>query len=299
MQRVDFDILRRFEDRAQIFAQLPFSKTLRIEGGASFTRFSFRRDLNTNYYDFGGFLLGQERERLDAPEGFNLGTIDFAIVGDNSRFGITAPMQGYRYRLGVEQYFGEFQFSAITADVRVYQRLSPVTVAFRALHYGRYGGNDGGLTDLYVGNPWYIRGYNFNEVQDAFFQAGKDLNTLFGNKLLVSNLELRIPFTGPEQLSLIKSKFLFTDLNLFVDGGLAWRSFDQFQSDSEIGTSAISPVFSVGASVRGKPLWSYDFRTLLRDTTTRRIAWPFWFEFYSWLVRKNGIRLVEVLFDDY
>ena len=67
---------------------------------------------------------------------------------------------------------------------------------------------------------------------------------------MVGNLELRIPFTGPEQLSLIKSKFLFTDLNLFVDGGLAWRSFDQFQSNSETGVSEVLPVFSVGASVR-------------------------------------------------
>jgi hypothetical protein len=39
----------------------------------------------------------------------------------------------------------------------------------------------------------------------------------------VFNFELRLPFTGPKKLSAIPSKFLFTDLNLFFDAGLAWN----------------------------------------------------------------------------
>lgn len=252
VQRVDYDILRRFEDRIEVFGQLPVSKSLRFESGASFSRFSFRRDLNTNYYSLGGVFIGEDRQKLDAPGGFNLGTVNLAFVGDRSQFGITAPMNGYRFRFEVEKYFGDFNFSAITADVRLYKYMKPLSLAYRVLHYGRYGGNDEMLTSLYAGNPWYVRGYDFNATQDAFFQAGKDLNTLFGNKLLVSNFEVRIPFSGPERLSLIKSKFLFTDLNFFVDGGLAWNSFDQFKgADSEgVIRMAINPIFSVGASVR-------------------------------------------------
>jgi hypothetical protein len=33
---------------------------------------------------------------------------------------------------------------------------------------------------------------------------------------------VRLPFTGPKKLAQIPSKFLFTDLNLFFDAGLAW-----------------------------------------------------------------------------
>ncbi len=43
----------------------------------------------------------------------------------------------------------------------------------------------------------------------------------------MANAELRIPFTGPERLALIKSKWLFTDLNLFMDSGLAWNRGDK------------------------------------------------------------------------
>ena len=40
--------------------------------------------------------------------------------------------------------------------------------------------------------------------------------------MYVGNIELRLPFTGPERLSAIKSRLLFTELNLFTDGGIAW-----------------------------------------------------------------------------
>mgnify|MGYP006169918985 FL=1 len=33
---------------------------------------------------------------------------------------------------------------------------------------------------------------------------------------------MRLPFTGPEKLSVLPSKFLFSELNLFFDAGLAW-----------------------------------------------------------------------------
>ncbi len=248
--RLDYDIIRRFEDRAEVFAQIAFSKSMRLETSASFSRFSFRRDLIKTYYDFAGFAIGQDREKIDAPEGFNLGTAGIALVGDKSIFGLTAPLKGYRYRMEIERYFGAFNFNAITSDLRTYKYLKPVGLAFRALHYGRYGNPDNRLTDLYVGNSWYVRGYDFGNTQDLFFRNGKDLGALFGNKILVSNFEVRLPLSGPKQLALIKSGFFFTDLNFFVDGGVAWDSFDEFRRDSETGQQGIDPIFSVGTSVR-------------------------------------------------
>lgn len=262
------DLTRVFEDRAGVFAQYPFSKSLRVEAGASFSRYSSRTERIDNYYDEFGRLIAQEREKIDpAFPGFNLWNVQAALVGDNSSFGFTAPIRGQRYRLGVERVMGEFDYTAATADYRKYTFIRPISLAFRALHYGRYGGQSDELFPIYVGSPWYVRGYNSNTAEDILARNGKSFNQLLGSKMLVSNFEVRVPFTGPEQLALIKSKFLLTDLNFFVDGGVAFYDVDQlsgptYQLDANgnpiIGEDGnpltlrgqARPLFSAGASVR-------------------------------------------------
>ena len=80
------------------------------------------------------------------------------------------------------------------------------------------------------------------------------IDNLYGSKVAVANFEVRIPFTGPEQLAMIKSGFLFSDLNFFVDGGVSWYDFDQFSGDiSNIDGSRFDqarPIFSAGVSLR-------------------------------------------------
>src|SRR5690606_4770420 len=68
-----------------------------------------------------------------------------------------------------------------------------------------------------------------------------------GSKMLVANYEIRLPFTGPKQLALINSKFLFTELAWFVDAGLAWSDFKAF-GDENISRPAI--LASTGISLR-------------------------------------------------
>ena len=245
-----YDLTRIFEDKVGAFAHLPFSKTLRVEGGANFARYSGRVDRYDYYYDAAGRLIAEDREKIGKLEGFNLYTIETALVGDNSVFGVAAPLKGHRFRVGVERYFGEFEFTAPTIDYRLYKFFKPVGLAFRAYHYGRYGGNAGKLYPLFVGSPWYVRGYNTSTAQNILIQNGSSIDQLLGSKMLVSNFEVRIPFTGPERLSILPSKFLFTDLNFFVDGGLAWNDFDQFGNSNESGFGQAKPVFSAGASVR-------------------------------------------------
>ncbi len=268
-----FDLIRTFEDRAGLFAQLPFSRTFRLEASVDFTRFSFRVDRFENFYLFDpgtgqvGGLVGQDRNKIDSPDGFNLFSFGGAAVGDNSYFGLTAPLNGHRYRFGVEHFMGEFDFTALTADYRIYRFFRPIGLAFRALHYGRYGPDDDGLFPLFAGSPWYVRGYSEGNVEQLLAQNGTNIDQLFGSKVFISNFEVRIPFTGPKQLSLIGSNFLFTDLNFFVDGGVAFYDFDQFQGDVALldgegnpildfnGDPIIDlleaePIFSAGVSLR-------------------------------------------------
>src|SRR3546814_835071 len=79
------------------------------------------------------------------------------------------------------------------------------------------------LYPLFLGYPHLIRGYesaSFRNSQDSRF----GFNSLMGTRIAVVNLEIRLPFTGPEKLAVIRSGMLFSDLNLFFDAGLAWNS---------------------------------------------------------------------------
>ncbi|MCB0644532.1 MAG: BamA/TamA family outer membrane protein, partial [Phaeodactylibacter sp.] len=241
-----------FEERASLFAQLPFSQTNRLEGGFGYSRIHYRIDRFTNYYDAFGSLVAQGREKLEAPEGFGYFNLNAAFVHDNSYFGIAAPLQGNRYRVGVEKYFGDLDFYSVIADYRHYLYVKPLTFAVRVMHLGRYGQDAERLTPLYLGNPWFLRGYGFSSSD--ILEANKiSFDQLAGSKVLVGNFEVRLPFTGPERLSLIKSKFLLTDLNLFLDAGLAWSDLQDFEGNTGtigiFGTGA-QPLFSAGASMR-------------------------------------------------
>jgi Tol biopolymer transport system component len=238
---------RLFQEKANVFLQFPFSTTKRFEVGSSFTHFGFRTDQYSLYTDnFGRPILESDREKLANRPGINFFNVNAALVGDNSYFGLTAPLQGYRYRVGVEQNFGDLNFTGLTIDGRMYKYLKPVSLAFRALHYGRYGENTNALGAINnIAYPWFVRGYGYgrNSITDA---NNLSSNNFVGDKMFVTNFEVRIPFTGPEQLALIKSKFLLSDLNFFLDAGIVWNSFSDFENTN----SRPKPVLSAGASVR-------------------------------------------------
>ena len=243
---------RIFQDQVSAFAQLPFSQTLRLEGGVSFSRYSFRRDAYNNYF-YQGLQLGQDREKLESPEGFNLGQVHLAYVGDNSQFGLTSPINGQRFRFQVEKVFGANDYYGVLADYRKYIFIKPFTFAFRGLHYGRYGGNaeNGFFNRLSLNNDFLVRGYNAGSfVSEGGGDNVLNVNNLQGNSIAVANAEIRFPLTGPEKLALFKSGFLFSDLNLFADAGIAWDSDRNIEMSWEPKYNASTPIVSAGASVR-------------------------------------------------
>jgi hypothetical protein len=244
---------RTFEDQVSVFTFLPFSQTKRLEAGASFSRYHQRRDVINTYYDANGLQVGQSREKLPAPPGFNLGQANIALVGDNASSGVTSPLSGHRYRFDVGQTLGAIKFNTVLADYRKYWFSRPVGFALRALHYGRYGGDAERMYPLYLGNELFVRGYNnglyqYNQCPDG---SCLGINQLVGSRLAVANAEIRLPFSGPERLSLIKSSYLFSDLVLFADGGLAWSRRDPVRFDWRPKTADVHiPVYSTGASLR-------------------------------------------------
>ncbi len=244
------DIIRNFQDGLQVITSYPFSKVNRIEFGTGAVYNYFRVDRYFTDYDIVGNYVNsghakipndQEAQQL-SNQGFftNLNSyalfqLNTAFVGDNTFFGLTAPLNGFRYRFGMEYNFGTYKFFSPTVDVRKYVRLKPVTLAARLFGYGRIGSSNA-LVPLYVGYPFYIRGYEANSFYNSSNGStnGFTIDQLSGSRIGVANFELRLPFTGPEKLAQIPSKFFLSDLNLFFDAGLAWNGGDQIKFESSL-----------------------------------------------------------------
>ncbi len=252
--KMSLDYMRMFEDKVELFAFYPLSQTRRFELSGALGRYSFRYDQYNTYYDIYGRPIGADRDKLEAPDGFNLHNIEGAYVLDNSRFGITGPIDGTRYRIELGKYFGEYGHFSTLIDYRKYIYLRPYTLAFRTYNYGRWGEDSGNsrLSPMYIGYPWLIRGYERNDARFNSPQSnGLGINNFFGSKIAVSNIEFRIPLTGPDRVSLIKSKMLFMDLNFFMDGGIAWNEGDKLGNNwLNPSNNEKVPVFSYGASIR-------------------------------------------------
>ncbi|MES2378184.1 MAG: tolB protein precursor [Bacteroidota bacterium] len=272
-----YDIIRVFQDQLSLFTSYPISKTTRVEVGTGASQFYYRVDRYSTYYDNNGNYLDYQKHHISNDDynndplnggnylkSFTVYQLSTSLVGDNSFFGVASPLNGFRYRVEAEYNFGTYKFFAPTVDVRKYIRAAPVTFAARAYGYGRFG-NSNGLYPLYIGYPFLIRGY---EAQTFYEGNGKPSNgftidQLSGTRTAVANFEVRLPFTGPEKLSVIKSKFLFSELNFFFDAGLAWNPGNQvkFQmAPDKIGNDALGnavyntnqrvPALSTGISLR-------------------------------------------------
>lgn len=248
------DVFRAFDKSVTGFVYLPFSTTKRIELGSGYSFYSFRHERFHNQY-YGGYRIMQEREKLAAPEGYRLGSTYAAYVFDNSYFGIGSPMRGGRYRIELEKTYDALDFQTAMLDFRHYAFLNPTSLAFRIMHLGRFGkdAESSRMYPLSFAYPTLTRGNSLDNLEGYTTENGQaySINQIYGSRILVGNAEWRIPFTGPERLSLIKSKLLFTELALFADAGLAWTAADRprFKWNPESPRDRI-PFLSAGVSLR-------------------------------------------------
>jgi Tol biopolymer transport system component len=256
-------LIRIFQDQLSLFAYRPISQTRRIELGLSSGFYYYRIEQWNNAYNSYDGSVDYSKDVLKPPSGYTMHTIDAAYVLDNSYFGMTAPVRGERYRADLQRYFGTFNLYGLLVDYRKYLYIKPYTIAFRALHYGRYGKDAefanntilGSSNQIYLGYPWYIRGYDFNTFSSSKYNPKDTLsakyNDLFGSKIAVVNFEFRIPLTGPKKIALIKSNFLMTDFDIFCDAGIAWtNNTTPVLSWTRSNVLQRMPLVSAGASLR-------------------------------------------------
>lgn len=257
----DENILRIFEDQVSGLLQYPFSKFLRLEGAFGFNYRFFRLDKRPLYFDeFGRFITEGRRERIPLDDNINVGGFDIrktifynsniALVGDNSTFGLASPINGYRFRFDFANYFGGYKFQNVTADVRAYQYVRPVTFAWRGLHYATLGPDSRAFYPILIGEMGLVHGYGYGRLNQLQAETGIDPDQLFGSKIFVSSFETRLPFTGPERLAVIKSGAFFTELAWFIDGGVAFNEYKDLGGEVVDGVPEPKWVFSTGFSAR-------------------------------------------------
>jgi outer membrane protein assembly factor BamA len=217
----------------------PFNRVRRVEFTGGYRNVDYDAELKTSIYsDITGNLLLEETTGAggDSLPSLNMGTVSAALVYDNAHFGGTSPLLGQRYRLEVGPTFGNLRFLSVLADYRRYHPIRfPLVFAARAVHIGRYGSGseDLRLTELFLGYPWLIRGYDDGSF--TFAEATPDPDDpgatplyaqLFGSKMAFANFELRLPLLGA--FGVVPSAGVPpVEAHGFFDAGVAWTEDQQ------------------------------------------------------------------------
>jgi len=256
--RRDLNIFRLFNESLNGFVHFPFSTTLRFEAGLRGYYQSFRQDLTQEFYATDNLgrlqLIGEQKMRVDTEDEIRINqyytlakgfgaSANVALVGDNSTFGMTGPIAGHRFRLSLDYQGGIDNYVSSLIDLRKYTFNKPFTFAFRLTNYNRFEGETNTVFPFFIGNRGFVRGY-LDVNQDAFVNPEINFERMFGNKLALASAEVRLPFLGPKQLAVIKSRFLFSDLIAFFDAGVAFNDFNQF-SDGRVTNVVATDAFGV------------------------------------------------------
>lgn len=248
---------RIYEEKATFILYYPLSLSQRVEGSFFGKYYNYYYLRNSQYYR-NNSLHSIRRVRLETPDSVYFWGFQAAVVGDNTAFGVVGPLRGFRYRVEGKENLGSLHFQEVNVDVRRYFWYRPLGVAFRVLHAGRYGPDaEKGrfLYPLNVGFPHLVHGYNYLQAYNASF-IGDDVrgdfsaSSMLGSRMVVGNVELRLPLTGIERLALVKANF-HTELAMFFDVGYAWSSAQYARVLFGEGVTYVrKPILSTGMTLR-------------------------------------------------
>jgi Tol biopolymer transport system component len=262
---VEDRLYHTYVNEASGLVAYPLSSTRRVETQLGVTRYSFDFEVDETVFDDFGNVIRQSRRNADSPASLNLAHASVAFVHDNAFFGFTSPVTGSRSRVELEGVAGTVRYGGLLLDYRRYVRpASLLTVALRGYHYGRYGNvaalEEHDIQPLFLGNETLIRGYAYESFDRAecseptgakvSFTGCAELDRLFGNRLAVANLELRVPLTGTERYGVVAFRWIPIELAAFMDAGVAWDSERPAVWTFARGSAERTPVVSTGLSAR-------------------------------------------------
>jgi len=242
------NIYRQINYDLSAFALYPITQVQRIELSGGYRLLDFNWTVYTRAYSLiDGTLLLNEKQTLPTPKSLSYGYVSGALVYDSSIFGATSPILGQSYILQVSPTIGSLSYVTAMADYRRYfVPLKPFTLAFRALHYGRWGksAEDTRLWPLYIGYWDLVRGY---ESYSASTAKEFDYNRLYGSKMIVANAEIRFPLF--RVLGIGKGYYGPFPIEAygFYDWGVAWNSTNV---PGLYGSTDKKPISSAGIGLR-------------------------------------------------
>jgi outer membrane protein assembly factor BamA len=193
----------------------------------------------------------RERESVTA-------SVYASAVRDNTLWTYGGPLLGWRFYVTggptVDLRGRGFDSTLLQFDVRRYVKLGPrATLALRYVNRNAWGGDD---LVFYIGGPWTLRGYPYNE----FF--GRTTH-LFNTEIrfpLLDGLRLGLPF-GPVEFPMFRGA-------LFFDAGRATRNNFSVLDTEWLGTLGIGTELNLGFApvIRVNFTWATDFDTIDNDT---------------------------------
>lgn len=229
------EIIRQIDTELSGVAEYPFSRAARIELTAGLRRIAFDREATTAIISpRTGAVLDQQTRSIDTAPAIHLGQAGAAFVYDTAALGPTGPLRGTRTRFELTPVVGDLQWNEVVIDYRRYlSPAAPITIAGRALHFGRYGSgaDDSRLSPLFVGYPNLVRGYDVDSfsLRDCRADGQSDcpaFEQLLGTRLAVGNVEVRVPVPGIFQGEL-RYWPLPVEAFAFADSGVAWTAGDR------------------------------------------------------------------------
>jgi hypothetical protein len=261
------DYLQRMQLRTAAVMAYPFSRGTRVEFTAGMRHAAYHRDLRSQISSVEtGKVLATDQSESGGGLPTTVAEVSTSLVHDTTVFGPTGPIVGSRYRLEIAPAVGQLAYTSVTADVRRYfMPIRPYSIAFRVLHTARYGadGSDPRLLSNFLGSSYFVRGHRQDLYYcrpDATRVCGDDL---LGHRLLVGNIEIRVPISGIMSRQIDYSWFP-ADAFVFADGGMI-RGASRSTSISSFGGGlrANAAGFPVEiAAIRAldgpRPRWQFD-----------------------------------------
>jgi Tol biopolymer transport system component len=221
----------------------PFNKFERIESSII-----LRQIQQSDYATFVG---------TRASESYT-GSLFMSYVKDNTVWTIGGPLMGWRYYVtsgATVDFLGRGYDNIIAQlDVRHYIKVSSrVAIALRYVTRNAWGGDE---QLFYLGGPWTLRGYPYNEF---FGRTTQLVNTEIRFPLL-DGLRIVLPF-GPIEFPMFRGA-------LFFDAGTTSRNTFEIFDTPWLGTLGIGTELNLGFApvLRVNFTWPTNFDTIANDT---------------------------------
>ncbi|HEX6315303.1 MAG TPA: hypothetical protein VFZ73_10615, partial [Gemmatimonadaceae bacterium] len=238
---------------ASFLTQYAQNANRRFELSAGYQRYDY-------YYERRSLLVDDVFE-VPSPASLSLGRASLAYVGDDASMGFTSPFAGTRYRFEASPTIGTLTYQSYLADMRKYLFMRPFTLAFRGLHFGRYGrdADSERIGVIFLGDPMLVRGYSYDSFNASECSTGTgeldgstcpEFDRLVGSRIGVANVEFRIPLFGAAGLGVIQSAFPPLEISPFFDAGIAWTGSSAPVFEFGSGSTDRTPVMSAGVTSR-------------------------------------------------